>query len=137
MPSVVQRILQYTEFDSGNYGATGCEEQTDKQPEEQVTKPLLCVELCDSVQQDSPASQSSPGGTRTPDQGIMSHFVSPLNLGEYNDFDNTAAPRAADFLAKGDVDPNLAIVISKWPELSVAMQAAIVALVWASMEKRN
>ncbi len=67
----------------------------------------------------------------------MSHFVSPLNLGEYNDFDNTAAPRAADFLAKGDVDPNLAIVINKWPELSVAMQVGLVTLVRASTEESN
>lgn len=67
----------------------------------------------------------------------MNHSVIPLNLGKHKDSQGHVAPRTAADLAEGDVDPNLAIVINKWPELLVAMQASRVALVRACSEKRN
>lgn len=78
------------------------------------------------------AHASSPGGTRTPDQGIMSQRASPVNVEEYSNPDESAAAGAAVEPEEVPIDPDLQLVIDAWETLPETTKVGILAMVRAA-----
>ena len=74
--------------------------------------------------------QSSPGWTRTSDQGIMSQRVAPENLEENTHFQGGAAVGAKN----ATIDPDLQSIIERWSDLSEAVKDDLLAMVKAADE---
>ena len=79
---------------------------------------------------------SSRGGTRThtgdTPHGILSPDEAPENPEENAPSQNSAAQGAALGAPEGPDDPNLAIIIQRWPDLPPAMKSGILAMVQAT-----
>ena len=76
--------------------------------------------------------QSSGGGTRTPNLLIMIQHANSKNTGKYGDSKNCTAPGAAADAGNPALDPELQAVIERWPGLSHAIKAGILAMVRAT-----
>ena len=95
----------------------------------------LPLDLGDGLRSGALCDANSPGGTRTPDQGIMSQSAAPLNAEENGDSQDCAAHGAAVEHDKGPIAPDLAAVIDAWAKLPEAVRAGIVAMVRAAQRQ--
>ena len=70
-----QRQAQQSARETGQSSASRCEEQPQPTAQKESPKPLQIADLGDPMRADASLNASSPGGTRTPDQGIMSPLL--------------------------------------------------------------
>ncbi len=81
----------------------------------------------------SPKAKSNPEGTRTPDKGIMSHSVNPLNLGEDNDSQSSAAQTTAHRMPIEESDAQLSELLCVWGELPKGIRDGIMKIIASSL----
>ena len=74
-PEKAQRQAHRATHETQRSVATGCDKQAMPFAQKKAPKPLQFADLGDGVRDDATTCTSSPGGTRTPDQGIMSPLL--------------------------------------------------------------
>ena len=89
-------------------------------------------ELYSVVQRYAAPHPSSGGGTRTPDTRIMIQHGYIDNGNQDNDLREIEKPRAAPGAAVVTANPDLAAVLSAWPNLPDPIKAGILAMVKAA-----
>ena len=74
-PEGAQQLAQHSRRETRRTAASGCDGPTDDKAQRESPKLLQIADLSDGVRGDALYNASSPGGTRTPDQGIMSPLL--------------------------------------------------------------
>ncbi len=74
-PEGAQRQAQRAERETRRSTAKECERESAGDAQKKSPKPLQIADLGDCVRDGALCHKSSPGGTRTPDQGIMSPLL--------------------------------------------------------------
>ena len=128
----VPRVAQQLGRETVQSAALACEAESERDAQNKTPKSLRITDLGDEVQRDAKKCENRPGGIRTPDQGIMSPWVSAETPEEIAHSGNRVAGGAAVDSENALIDADRRAIIQAWPDLPDVVRVGIVAMVRAA-----